>query len=428
MRMASTGCAPVEHREGGPPDTRGTRDQRGAAWGIYVPPPPPASFSSQLSLDVERYIEEAKAALSAPSEGGFALPLLDTREQPVVTRAARVTAGLERSQKRARLKKETNERVRSALNRVVVTDELLGRPADHFLKDARFVSLGWRDRMEGCGDQLWLSFCPTDGHVSRQMDCCHVPVCSFEQSREANKWKARGREAMAQLPEGVRWHKVRKLIGANADKFKTKPTEVMGWKMITMALRDTGDLALDIRRAIGGLDGDQGLRKRLSRQLSKMGAVASYSALDVGAEHGHVHLHVLCYAPFLPRAVLQHWLQSQDCSKPGCKHVAGDRSCEGSWDVDIRKAWSPDECLKYSIGYDNPDQEQLADLHVAVYLTTYGRHRIETYGLAKPGQLPKVDAADPQLGVCPLCGTQMIQWGVGKWDGSDFQWTRAGPS
>jgi hypothetical protein len=96
--------------------------------------------------------------------------------------------------------------------------------------------------------------------------------------------------------------------------------------------------------------------------------------------------------------------------------------------VDVRRATSPDEALKYSIGYDNPDQEQLADLHVAVYLTTYGRHRIETYGLAKPGKLPSVDAVDPQPGACPLCGTQMVPLLTGHWNGREFVWTRAGPA
>lgn len=428
-RLASTGCAPEEHRGGEPPDTRGTRHQRGATVGfVLAAPSPPSSLSPQLSLALANAVQAARTRLSAPSEGGSAPSLLDTRQQPVVDFQTRLTKGLSEAKKRAILKKEWNEQIVAALGRAVDTDELRGYELDHYVRDGRFVAKGWKDRMEGCSQQLWLSFCPVDGHTAVNVDCCGVPVCGWDQRREANKWKARASVLMTALPEGERWHKVSKRLDLDRSQFRTRPTAKMGWKMVTLGLRDTGDLALDLKRTIGVVRGDAGLRKRLSRQLYNWGAAAAYVALDVGEKNGHVHLHCLVYAPFISREAIQHWLQSQDCHKPGCKHVAGDRECEGSWDADIRRAYNPAEAMKYSVGYDNPDREDLADLHVAVYLATYGRHRVETYLLARPGAVPEVDRAEPERGVCPFCGAPMVAHATGTWNGATYTWTRAGPS
>jgi hypothetical protein len=201
--------------------------------------------------------------------------------------------------------------------------------------------------------------------------------------------------------------------------------------MVTLGLRDTGHLPTDINRALGiPLKGNQGLRARFMRYLAKHeGAIAAYAALDIGAVNAHVHLHVLVYAPYLPRERLQHWLQSQDCTIPGCKHVAGDRSCNGSWDVDVRVADTPDEALKYSISPKGRDDIEHADLCVAVALCTYKRHRVETYGLAKPGALSLVDVAEARAlaeydgRLCPHCGGPMERFKAGHRVNGRYFWT-----
>lgn len=363
--------------------------------------------------------------------------MLDTREQPHRPDKTKQSGQLRRTLKGADLRWASNEAAIEAMKRALKTGQLRGLDLGEYHSEADAILDGWQGRLQGCGLQLWLTFCLNDGHSAISMQCCRVPVCAWDQRRDAVRWKSRANGLMQALPSGQRWRKTRlellrrgvkpQLLRADIDT-----SAVMGWRMISLGLRDTGNLIEDIRRTIGDPHGgDRGLRAKLMRFLTgHCGAAAAYVALDVGAEHGHVHLHALVYSPFISRAQLQHWLQSQDCDVPGCKHVAGDRNCHGSWDVDVRKAYSPDEALKYTISpEEHGDPEALADLRVAVYLATYKRHRVETYGLAKPGAVAVVDAAeqrelDEHDGKrCPHCGGPMTAMYVGmRMPGGHYVW------
>jgi len=74
----------------------------------------------------------------------------------------------------------------------------------------------------------------------------------------------------------------------------------------------------------------------------------------------------------------------------------------------------------------------LAELRLAVMLCTYKRHRVETYGLAKPGAVQlvdkaEVDALDVEEGRrCPHCGGPMAVLASGRWGPHGYSWTREG--
>jgi hypothetical protein len=148
-------------------------------------------------------------------------------------------------------------------------------------------------------------------------------------------------------------------------------------------------------------------RQKLARKLQRYhGAVAIFSAIDVG-QKGNPHLHWLVYSPFIARAQLQHFQQAFDCTVPGCKHVAGDRACEGSWDVHIKEVDTDAvrEVLKYSV---SPKAD--SDYHIALFLAMYGKHRVQTYGLARKKILRAVEDAYDDEHVkhkCPICDKVM---------------------
>ena len=79
------------------------------------------------------------------------------------------------------------------------------------------------------------------------------------------------------------------------------------------------------------------------------------------------------------------------------------------------------------------ERADFAELRLLTYLVLYKRHRIETYGLAKPGAWKNVDLVDTVLefGFCPYCGCQMIPAEFGRLVGHSYHWgapSRAGPS
>jgi transposase len=66
-----------------------------------------------------------------------------------------------------------------------------------------------------------------------------------------------------------------------------------------------------------------------------------------------------------------------------------------------------------------------------VYLWTYKRHRIETYGVAKPAALPVVDQVDQELEdddkCCPECGRELVDIAYGEKRSGFYSWTHVSP-
>lgn len=304
---------------------------------------------------------------------------------------------------------------------------------------------GWVRRMAECGHEAHLMVCP-DGHSNHLVvQCCHVPACPWEEAGTASEWRERGNALMRVLPSGQRWTAVKRLLEQHdsVPKMRHQPERgaVFNWRMITVALRGAGDLLHDIGATLR-------LRPRLARWLrNHHGAVAQFWALDVGPD-GHPHLHGLVYSPFVPRDLVQRWLRAQDCTVPGCKHeLADDRCdeckaakvspcphldggrqrCNGSWVVDVRAAWSPQEVLKYSVSPDakGNDRDDHAELRLFVYLATAGEHRIQGYGAARVKAIREVEQHVEDIfvkGFCPVCGQEMIEVGAGKWKHGRYEW------
>ena len=339
--------------------------------------------------------------------------------------------------------------------RAAMERTLLGTP----LSEAEVTALeGWVDRLDACGEKIVVRGCTEHDHFRAAIECCNVPLCPFTEGKNARKWQARGGRLMALLPNGLSAAKVRlALVSAGASREDiAKVKDGRGkytWKLITVALRDTGALQADLWRTIGppGRGGsDKSVRKKLSKFLrDSHHVIASYAALDVGDEKGHVHLHLLVYSPFIRRDSLEHWLRSYDCTVPGCKHSVNDRCqecidarlecdhkdgdrvrCDGSWNVDVRLAKDPYEALKYAVSCDaGVDGHSNAEIAVATYIWTYRRHRIETYGLAKPGALALVDSVDEELEnsdkCCSECGRVLVDIAYGTKQRGFYSWSYA---
>ena len=444
-------CVSVEHIGTAPPDTRSTRDRslpcQSPTDTLEVGDGPAFSSTGRDALLGAAYLATRDellqvplfrpvAPLGAPSEGGAGPSLLDTRsvaDPDLVTLwndeySSRITAGLTKADLRARSQESRLATIGSAID----TKKLLDFDIREYNTEAEAILAGWFRRLATCGDEAALLACP-NGHQSRTwVRCCHTPVCPWEESRQAKKWKGRGKTLMGAFPDGLTFSQVRKSLhrqGLKLPGMKNPPRALarMGWKMLTVSLRGNGNLPQNLNDTLT-------YRTQLARRLRNYhGAVLVIGALDVGPD-GHPHLHFLVYCPFLPREQIQLWQKAHDCTVEGCKHPADDRCdackeanidcvhphangrprCNGSWVVDVRRAYSPDEVLKYSV---SPKAQPEA--HLAVYLTTYRRHRVECYGLAR---LRVWEGKEEIPGFCSVCGQELEIVFVGSRHGDHFDW------
>lgn len=349
------------------------------------------------------------------AETGRLPSLLDTREQPAQTEKR----AKQRIDQRARRKQETVK----AITRALEIGKLAGVELDAQIGHAFAVLEGWRVRLAGCGQQAVHLVCPDDNHHIVKVQCCKVPACPHQEARTAKRWTMRGDQIMKRLRNGEKWAVVRARLlkeGVNLPKEEPDINARMSWKLLTISTKKDESLVDDIENQIH-------LRKLLVRFLRRRyGLVAAFAAVEVGSG-GNAHLHALIYAPYLPREDLQHWLQSQDCDVPDCKHKPGDHDCGGSWAVDIRAAFDPREALKYACSPDakNLDRDNFAELRLLTYLILYKRHRIETYGLAKPGAWKAADLVDVVLeqNYCPYCGQEMVIVEMATLSGETYHWS-----
>lgn len=244
--------------------------------------------------------------------------------------------------------------------------------------------LGWIKRMKECGLLVVSTKCD-QGHFGSHTECCNCPPCPrFERMRAA--------------------HYV-----ARAEKF-TKTMKIPA-SMITVTLRhhEGENLALSVQRVIE-------TRRALARFLQRnYGMVAGFGAIELSQDE-HVHFHFLGWLKYVPRPVLQRWLRSRDCTVPHCPHPADDRCeicrgetgenprecdhldgdrrrCNGSFMLDIRQARSAVEALKYATkplpvagdpnAVTTPEEAAYLQEQILFRLALYGRHRVESYGLAR---------------------------------------------
>jgi hypothetical protein len=356
------------------------------------------------------------------AETGRLPSLLDTREQPAQTEEKAKS----RLNERARRKQETIE----AIERGLSSGEIAGVKLDDRIPHAIPTLEGWQGRLSMCGQEATHHVCPNDNHHIVKVNCCRVPSCPHQEARNAKRWTMRAEQMMKYMKNGDKWATVSSRLlkmGVELPQEQPPGDAKMGWKLVTLATKKAASLVDDIENQFD-------LRKAFMRFLKRRyGVVAAFSSIEVGSG-GNAHLHSIIYGPFIPRSEIQHWFQSRDCDLPGCKHVPGDRNCRGSWAVDIRAAFDPREALKYACSPDakNMNRAAFAELRLLTYLVLYKRHRIETYGLAKPGAWKNVDLVDTVLDFdfCPYCGCQMIAVEFGKLVGHAYRWgapSRAGP-
>jgi hypothetical protein len=271
----------------------------------------------------------------------------------------------------------------------------------------------WWWKLSWCGHTVRLLKCP-GGHDARIVnECCRTPVCANDRAVRARRWAKRAALLLGRLPNGRKWWEVvarlrarGQLTGGVPDG--PDPHARMAWRLITIGLRDTGDFIGDVQRTAGPL------RSNFNRWLKRRGAAASFLAVDIGPEHGHPHLHIVTYAPFLPKADLQQWLHAQDCDVPGCRHE-GD-ACTGSWDVDIDSAATPDTALAYAATWApiTPGDVEQAERYAAAAIIMYRRPGIETTGLAAPGAWTDHLRVRAEAQICKVCGAPLEECGEGE--------------
>lgn len=374
--------------------------------------------------------------------GGRSLPSsLDTRGQPD---AASESVAITDKKSLADKRRWSQQQALGAMKEVLATGMLMGLPVEEYNPDAIGIIAGWHARLGGCGDQLHLMGCP-DGHVAKLVvECCNTPICSYEESRRSARWMTRARGLMSSLKEGASFGALRKRlekqgIALAAMSHPPHDRARMGWKMLTVSLRGNGNLAQDIDEALT-------YRKVLARRLrDHHGVIAAIGSLDVG-DNGHPHIHFLIYSPYIPRGQIQQWQKARDCTVPGCKHPADDRCptcreagvdcdhdhpdgrvrCNGSWVVNIKFAYSPDDVVKYSVSPSSKGHTDTADhaaLRLAVYVVAHKRHRTETYGLAKLKSFDaSVELAQDDVDHCKCCGQPLVLIAVGERRSDHYLW------
>lgn len=371
------------------------------------------------------------------------------------------------------------------------------------LADERLLQrwcVGWGT----CSEHVHPYVCASGHAAAVRSFCCRTAPCPREQRRRSAVWVKRAEALHgAGLTDGAWWRaselgsrgrKIEWEHGSVADGFR-RPDGVgyqrCSWKMVTLGFR---------RGASRKADVDEIIRRRaaFAREFAPW-IVAGFAAIEQGATSGrHIHLHAMIYGPFLPRDLVEKWWRALDCTVAGCAHPSNDRCeeckgackehravdgrprrdlkcsacralsracehpdgerqrCNGSWYVDVRKSRRGKhgfiEGLKYAaapvepsdaphVG-DDPTEEQQARAGdvLEFYVALHGRHRVETYGLAKPSAkieigevLPGVSDAEPDgtTPSCPTCKRPMVAlpcWFRVPGGAGRYVEMRAGPS
>jgi hypothetical protein len=352
-----------------------------------------------------------------------------------------------RANKRSkRLNKLNIETIRLAY-KALETGKLLGLELSRYDRDhytGRNILRHWLEQMESCGETAQLSVCPRGCDSRIIVKCCNATPCSWTESRWVEENIHKSWQVIKFLPSKKRYHEIKKLLRErgivcpNRSGKPINPMTRMSWKMISVSPRGTGDIVDDV-------DNVKRIRRKLTRELNKRGAIAIIWNLHVGIENHTVHLHGLMYSPFIPQDDLGEWLVQKTCTVKNCSHPQSERTlnrfadrfgfgiaerkqprCNGSFCVHIETAYTPYDAISYVArtykSYNGATLFDFAVVRLAMYLATYRSHRIQTCGLARPKRrLPNNSIAEVvDRKVCRCCGQEMmiVADGVMRGDGS----------
>lgn len=264
-----------------------------------------------------------------------------------------------------------------------------------YLDDARRVE--WRERVEvelrergfhreadrfcECNTEK-VKHCASCGHVRFGRWWCELSICPDCARRRAERTRQAWRNAAA---------RVRQRRG-------------FSWKLLTVTVEKSGDVRADYQRLRAAW---RKFRHRLSRRYPGTGGFAS---VEVG-ESGNVHLHTLCYLPFVPKKcrrcegdVLDTRARVSACC--GAETICGLspmwKQCSGAPVCDLRAvAGDPFvEACKYITKLAHRDPGEV----VAIWQALRRFELWRPWGVAH-GLVEKFEPAEPQ---CEVCGG--IEW------------------
>lgn len=327
----------------------------------------------------------------------------------------------------------------------------------------------WACRLANCAGQVWIYSCPKHGAKKTVCSCCQAPCCPRRERRYSQAWVRRAVRLQERLE--------RYGVGLNPD---AEPVPVPGdlqWRFIEMGPRERGDV-------FQAIDDVVKLRADLARLLrDEYGMIAGLGSLE---REGAAHLNFVALTRRVPRAALQHWLRSRDCTIRHCHHPADDRCedckraktacshpermtdgtlrprCNGSWYVHVEQVYERGEdgrriksgktlagALREAVKYAGKPTPQGISPHrfetdeqwrdafkhnqnaMLFYLGLRGRHRVETYGLLKQRAPDEDDATDdveiPKDGGaprCPDCHAPMQCVRFGSREFTMYAWSR----
>ncbi len=350
------------------------------------------------------------------------------------------------------------------------------------LTSLRGTALTWADKLEQCGNEVFVYGCKTDvckGKGKKRMtcSCCNLECCPRRQRRYAQGWVERITCFSTALE--------RYGVGLNPDAEIAPVPKSLRWRHFVVSPRARGTIFDEVNAMVK-------LRADLMDYLTRdYGMIAAFGAIEREGT-GHVHAVALC--EYVDYRVLEHWLRKRDCTVRKCHHPANDRCgvctrnnrgdcqhpellpdgrlrprCNGSWYVHVSECYErgPDgrriksgkslagaarEAIKYVTKptahgrslhalADVPEdvwRVELADevAHaresMLFHLALAGRHRVETYGLAReraPQEAAAIDDAEPNgtAPMCPDCGLPMHFLMHGARLGTMYDWQRACP-
>ena len=342
------------------------------------------------------------------------------------------------------------------------------------LTDLRATARAWAWKIDSCADKVWVAGHEKCGTRKTVCSCCGLPCCPRRARRYAQTWVHRA-ERLASALETYG-------LGLNADAERVPVPRSLAWRFMVLSPRRCGDVFQQVNRVVK-------LRADLARWLeAEYGMVAAFGSLE---REGTAHVNMVALCQYVPQSVLEHWLRSRDCTVRGCHHPANDRCesckrsgrgdchhpetmpdgrlrprCQGSWVAHVKTVYERDtrgqrvrtgkstavaavrEAVKYATKPTKQgksphrfetDAEWIAELEHAreamlFYLALRGRHRVETYGLAKkrmegedeaPDDLPP--RVDGQAPTCPKCKQPMDWLMFGARDLTLYHWSTAPP-
>jgi hypothetical protein len=283
---------------------------------------------------------------------------------------------VKRQMRRMNLHRATVEMYRGSIGRVLAKGGLTQRDMNGLRS--------WSDGLAMCGHECRLYACGPCRKATVVAHCCHLAICPREQRRRSQRWCARAAALAQLLPNLPRGRDFKRVVGLTKRALGKTTTDINNntWKAIEIGLKQSGSAA-------DRLDAAVELRAKFMRLMRRRyDMMAGFASIEMGPT-GNIHIHAVVYSAYVPRADLQRWLRSQDCTVPNCAHPPDDRCaackrerrggckhsrvtthtkvvrcadgtmrklrvrdkrprCNGSWYVDVRKTYVRDDVIGYS--------------------------------------------------------------------------------